>query len=200
MSVAVPTHVREDARAAARRPGPLGPLLLVWGVWAVMLTFAFEQIARVGRNVPLSEDWLMVPALTGHQPHFWAWVWSQNNEHRLPVPRLVYLGLLELTGDFRVGMVVNAIVLGVLAAAMILVARRLRGGRTSYLDAFFPVVVLNLGHWENLGWSWQLSFVLSVAAIVGILLVLVASPVPLGRAPAVALAAMLVLLPLTGAT
>lgn len=57
-----------------------------------MAGIVLDYVARFARNIPLSEDWLMVPALAGREPDFWGWVWSQNNEHRLPVPRLVYPG------------------------------------------------------------------------------------------------------------
>ena len=52
-------------------------------------------------------------------------------EQRTPgaLPRLVGLTLVTLTGDYRAGMVLNACVLAAVAAAMVLVARRLRGGK-----------------------------------------------------------------------
>ena len=40
----------------------------------------------------------------------------------------------------------DALALGALAAAMILVARALRNGRTSVADAFFPLLLLHLGN------------------------------------------------------
>jgi hypothetical protein len=149
--------------------------------------------------VPLAEDWLMVAPLTGHEPSLARWLWAQNNEHRVPLPKLVYLGVLELAGgDFRAGMVVNALVVAAVAAAMVRTARRLRGGRTSYADAFFPAALLHLGHWENLVWGWQLQFVLSTALVCTLLLVVVRDARLPGARPAAA-AVALVLLPLSGA-
>ena len=174
------------------------PELIVWGLWAGMFASVLAHIARYGRNVPLSEDWLMLRPLSGREPDFWYWVWAQNNEHRLPVAKLLYLGLLEVVPDFRVGMVFNALVLAGLAAACILVARHVRGGRTTYADAVFPLAMLHIGHWFNLVWGWQIQFVLSVAAIFTILLVIVAAPLPLRLGPALALGVAVVLLPLTG--
>jgi hypothetical protein len=202
MTTAGPMVAEEGGVTPRRvaRTRDLGPQLLVWGVWATMLAALLGHIARYGRNIPMSEDWLMVPPLTGRQPDFWTWVWSQNNEHRLPLPRLMYLGLLELTRDFRVGMFFNAMVLAALAAAMLLIVRRLRGGRTRYVDAFFPLVVLHLGQMENVLWSWQIQFVVSAAVIVSLLLILVAARMPLSWSPALALGALLAALPLTGAS
>src|SRR5438309_3316190 len=53
-------------------------------------------------------------------------------------------------GDFRIGMVANTLMLAGLCLAMILTARRIRGGQTRLADAFFPLALLHLGHWENM--------------------------------------------------
>ena len=65
----------------------------------------------------------MVPTLTRNQPVTWGWLWSQHNEHRVPLPRLIFLGLNWLTViDMRVTMCFDVLVMAALAAAMILVA------------------------------------------------------------------------------
>ncbi|MDQ4142416.1 MAG: hypothetical protein M3198_01520 [Actinomycetota bacterium] len=177
-----------------------GPIF-VWGVWAALSLVALACLALYTRNVPLSEDWTLVPALTGNQPDVLGWLWSQNNEHRVPVPRLMLLGALTLTGgDFRAGGAVSVLCLVALAAMAILVARRLRGGRIRYTDAFLPIAFLHLGNWENLFWSWQLTFVTSVVLICGLLYFVLthSTPVPLGAT--VLAGSALVLLPLTGAS
>ena len=154
------------------RPRGLGAVF-AWSVWAVMLVVALIAIARYGPEIPRAEDWLLVPPLTGHAPSIGAWLWEQNSEHRVPLPQLAYLALLKATGgDFRAGMVFDTLALAGLAAAMMLVARRLRG-RTGYVDALFPVVFLHLGHWDNLVWSWQIQFVLSTLIAGTFLLIVV---------------------------
>ena len=189
---------RADATALL---GERGAAAFVWGVWALMLAVVLACIARYAHDIPLAEDWNMVAALTGHEPNLARWLWQQNNEHRLPAPRLVYLVLLEASGgDFRVGMVANTLIMAAVAAAMIRTARRLRGDRTSVTDAFFPLALLHLGHWENLVWGWQLQFVLSTALVCTLLLVVVrdASP-PLAPGRALVAALALLVLPLCGA-
>ena len=171
---------------------------LAWAVWAAMLLAAIACIARWGRNIPLAEDWLMVPALTGHEASIPDWLWAQNNEHRVALPKLVYLGLLTLTADFRSGMVFSAVLLAALAAALMLTARRIRGGTMAVTDVVFPVALLHIGNWENLVWGWQLQFVLSVALTGTVLVAIVRDPLPTRRTLAVA-AIALVLLPLSGA-
>ena len=174
--------------------------VFVWSVWLVMLVIAFVSIAQYGRNIPLAEDWYFVQPLTGNEPDLAKWLWAQNNEHRIPLPRLILLVLLELAkGDFRVGMFFNSITLGVLAFSMILVARHLRGGRTSFADAFFPIALLHLGNWPNLVWSWQFTFVLPTALTCAVLLVIVIHQTLSTPSTAVVAGTCLVLLPLCGA-
>jgi hypothetical protein len=147
--------------------------VVVWGVWTMMLLVALVAIARYGPEIPRAEDWLLVAPLTGNEANLGRWLWEQNGEHRVPLPRLAYLALLKLTrADFRAGMVFNTFAIAGLAAAMMLAARRLRG-RSSYADAFFPVAFLHLGHWDNLVWSWQIQFVLSTLFASAFLLIIV---------------------------
>src|SRR5262245_25563420 len=164
-----------------------------------MFAAAVVYIARFGRNVPFSDDWPMVPLITGDQSVTTDWLWEQFNEHRWPLAKLTLLGLYRLTGgDFRAGMVFNVLVLGVLAAAMIGAARRLRGG-TSYSDAFFPLLLLNWGHYENLLWSTMVCFLLTILLIGGVLLVIVAGRDPFGLRGAILAGVCVLLLPLCGA-
>jgi hypothetical protein len=184
------------ARGSSARLAPA----FVWAIWTIMTLIVLACIARYGRNIPLAEDWLMVPPMTGHEPHLASWLWAQNNEHRLPLPRLVLLGVLAITHDFRAGMVLNVLSLSALAAAMILTARYLRNGITRASDAFFPLALLNLGDWENLVWAWQFQFVSSALLICALMLAIARQRgAPTMRQAAVT-ALSLVLLPLTGAS
>jgi hypothetical protein len=75
-----------------------GAQIAVLGLWAVMTIAVLECIAVSGRNMPLSEDWGMVAPLVGQEPNLPEWLWAQNNEHRLPLQKTVYLGLLKISG------------------------------------------------------------------------------------------------------
>ncbi len=184
---------------ALRRRLRLSPAGLVWLTWGATLASILVFIARDGRNIPFEEDWLMVAAMTGHEPDLPRWLWSQNSEHRLPLPRLVNLTLLRATGDFRSTMVFDALALGALTAGMILVARALRNGRTSVADAFFPLLLLHLGNWDNLVWGWQIQFVLPTVLASALLLVILARPSLATPGVTIAAALMLIGLPLSGA-
>jgi hypothetical protein len=171
-----------------------------WGAWTAMLATIVLFVARYASNVPSWDDWDMIPTLTRNQPVTWEWLWSQHNEHRVPLPRLIFLGLDRLTViDMRVTMYFDVLLMAALAAAMIVVATRLRG-RSSAADAFFPLAILNCGQAANLLWGWQLQFFASVALACVALLAVVRSgaTIPTRRAATIVGVSAL-LLPLCGA-
>jgi hypothetical protein len=172
----------------------------VIAVWAVMVGTMPAWVALYGYNVPQWEDWLMVPALVGKQPHLLQWLWSQYLEHRLPLAKAIYLVLLRASdGDVRIAMIANTLMLSILCLAMILMARRLRGGQTRLADAFFPLVLLHLGHVDNILFGWQINYVISTSLACVWLLIVVGGRWPLSARGASAAGLTLVLLPLSGA-
>jgi hypothetical protein len=164
-----------------------------------MFGLALALIAVYGSNVPYVDDWEMVPYLTGERPVTPAWLWSEHNEHRTVIPRLLLVGVFHVGGrDFRSGMALSAVALAGLAAGMILAAGRVRG-RTAWTDAFFPLVLLHWGHEDNLLWFWQVGFV-GTTVIAGFLLILIVrSGADLRRPAVVSAGILLLLLPLCGA-
>jgi hypothetical protein len=163
-----------------------------------MLLAALAFVGAYGSNVPSWDDWDLVPALTGEQPVTAAWLWSQHNEHRIPLPRLLLLGLNRLAGcDFRVAMFFNVSALGALAFGMILAAKRVRG-RVGYADAFFPLALLHWGHGANFLWASPIQYVLSTALASVVLLAVVTAGTRFRPGAAVVTGVCLVLLPLCG--
>ena len=171
----------------------------VWGVWALMLAATFAFVWQYGPTVPMEDDWTIVPYLTRDQPVSLTWLWDQQNEHRIPLPKIVLLALYRITRcDFRAGMFFNVLALAGLAATLIAAARRLRGW-TSYADAFFPLLLLHWGQCGNLLWSFEVQFV-SSTVLAGILLSVIVRVTDRLTLAMVALAgACLLLLPLCGA-
>jgi hypothetical protein len=148
--------------------------------------------------IPLAEDWYTVPLITGQPVDVPAWLWEQNNEHRMPVARLLLLGVLKAAGgDYRAGGLLNMALLAAGAAGLILLTRRVRGC-TDIADAFFPLTLLNFGHSVDVLFPFQVTFVLSLALIlvVGCTLFLPASLTTGSAAGAAGVA--LLLLPLSG--
>lgn len=100
----------------------------VVGLLAARLAYLF---AGATINVPHGEDWFWVPAYTGHEVDFWGWLWSQNNEHRVPLPRLVGLATLHLTGgSFSAIGALNGLLLIGASIGLIVFLRKRRGGET----------------------------------------------------------------------
>lgn len=175
-------------------------VVFVWGAFALMLSGALALVGLYGSNVPSWDGWDMVPTLTGEQPVTLEWLWSQHNEHRVPLPRLLLLALSSVVIDFRSAMVANVLATGALAAAMIRVAAGLRG-RLAATDAFFPLLLLSPGQAANLLWGWQVQFFASMllAGVALLLLVRCARGREASQRSAVPLGACLVLLALCGA-
>jgi hypothetical protein len=177
-----------------------GASVFVWGCWAVLVYAALTLVANYGSNTPYSDDWYLVPELTGERPITTSSLWEPigGSEHRFPVVKLILLSFLKLTGgNFRLGIVINVLMLGALTAALILAARRLRG-RMSYSDALFPLAVLHWGDWENLLWWWQFNFIMPMTLVGGLLLIIVRNRTSLTRGTGVLAGICLVLLPLCG--
>ncbi|MCU7550625.1 hypothetical protein OCK74_16015 [Chitinophagaceae bacterium LB-8] len=177
-----------------------GPEITVWAIWAIMLLAAIICIILYGRNIPIAEDWLMVKPLTGNEPNFVSWLWKQNNEHRIPLPKLIYLFFLKITnGDFRSGMVLNVLSIGLLSAMLIKFFNYIRGGKTDYTDAIFPIALLHIGNWPNLFWSWQFTFVLPTILTCLLIMIIVQYSNFLSFRLAIIVSICLISLPLCGA-
>ncbi|MEP6687278.1 MAG: hypothetical protein ABJC36_02955 [Gemmatimonadales bacterium] len=176
------------------------PALAVWAGWLALLAAALLFVHAYGNNVPSWDDWDMVPVLTRAQPVSLGWLWSQHNEHRVPLPRLLFLGLNRLTTvDFRVTMYADVLAMALLAAGFVWTVGSLRG-RLSLADLFLPIVLLELGQAANLLWGWQLEFFAS-AGLAGIALMAIAgsgTTLTLRRA-AIVTGGCALALPLTGA-
>lgn len=142
--------------ATSATSGSLGWVPLA--VWGLITILALTFVLFVGTNAPYADEWEFVPALVGDEPAL-PWLWQQHNEHRLPLTRVIVLGLFKLTHDFRAGMFLQIVLLSALALGLIRLATRLRG-HAHWADAFFPISLLHIGHWENFVMGYQICFVL----------------------------------------
>jgi hypothetical protein len=177
-----------------------GSRAFVWVVWGVLSLATAGLIARFGSDVPIWDDYVITPVQVGDRPITLGWLWEQCNEHRIALSKLILVGAQRLAGnDVRAGMFLSAGTLSVLAAALVWLAGRIRGG-TRPSDAVIPLLLLHPGHVANLLWGIQFSFVLPTALGSAYL-------IPIARRatwPSPATAALagfgLVLLPLCGGT
>ncbi len=165
-------------------------------VWAVFAAGAGAFVAVIGTNAPYADEWEFVPALLGEEPAV-PWLWQQHNEHRLPLPRAVYLTLFALTHDFRAGMLLQVVMLAALALYLMQIADRLRG-RPHWADAFFPVSLLHVGHWENFIMGYQICFVLFAVLATGLAVVALRTTRANAFRSGVTAGVLLMLLALTG--
>ncbi len=164
-----PSLTTRTAGSARCEPGTG---LFVWTIWALFLSLAVFYVIRFGPDVPRWDDYAVIPQVTGAEAVTPAWLWSQHNEHRIPLARLILLGAFRLDGaDPRPVMLLSVGLLAALAAILIMAARRGRGGY-HHGDAFLPIALLNLGHHANLLWSFQVNFALTLLFL-GIVLAIV---------------------------
>jgi hypothetical protein len=171
----------------------------VWGVFAGILLGALLYVSAFGSPLPFNDEWVFVPYLVGDEPIAWQWLWDQHSEHRIPLPKMLLIGLTRATRcDFRAGMVYNVLAVGALAAALIVAARKLRGS-TSLADAFFPLVLFQWGGSDSfMVWGFVEQLVTS-SVLAGLLLALiVGNPVELTRRSAILAGTCVVLLTLCG--
>ena len=158
--------------AAVAAPEPGAPAF-VWGVLFACVATAAALVVAYGPDVPIADDYAVVPVLTGERRADVGWLWAQHNEHRIPLLKVVLLASIWGTGgDFRAGMFVTVATLGLTALGLIVAVGKLRGG-TRYADAFLPVVLLNLGHHADFLWSFEIGFVLSAALALAMFLLIV---------------------------
>jgi hypothetical protein len=171
----------------------------VWSVWLGLLLLGVVYIVQFGPDVPLWDDDAVVPQLTGAEPITLGWLWSQHSEHRIPLARLILLAAFKLSGaDPRPVLLLILGLLAGLAAALLLAARRARG-RSHAADAFLPMLLLNLGHRDNLLWAIQVTYVLPVF-LLGLVLAIATTSRPFPRfASLVVAAGCAALLPLCNA-
>ncbi len=179
-----------------REPGATTFVLWVWGACAASL-LGLAWFCSI--ETPVWDDWANVPALTGEQPVTWEWLWSQHNEHRIPLPRLIFLGMAKLTGgSYRAQSLLNASLLIMAAGSLILAAKNLRGA-TSYADAFLPMIFCGPSHQRNVLVAFQIQLVISTVLYAIAVALLSRRPNGLGTRSAVIMGGILALLPLCGA-
>ncbi len=171
---------------------------LVWGLWGVLFVAALGFVATFSRNVPFIDEWIFIPYLTGAEPVTVQWLWSQHNEHRIPLLKLTFVVLSRLSGcDFRAGVFLNVLLLGTLTFALLRVLNRIRG-RTILWDAFFPLALLHFGFAYSLLWGLGVQYIASTFFCGLVLALLAARGDALSPGRSVLVGLCLVALPLCG--
>ena len=81
--------------AGLRRGLPSLPGLAAWLLWLALGAVALGAALRAGYNVPVGQDWRMVPAVTGHEAEPVHWLWHQDGNDRHPVGRALTLATIS---------------------------------------------------------------------------------------------------------
>jgi hypothetical protein len=169
----------------------------VLGVWLFLTTVALCFVTLYGNRTPRWEDWFLVPAMTGAQRVDLAWLWENVQGHRIPILKLVLLGCYSLFGfNSKPILYLNVLLFSALSLGLLRAIREVRG-RWFYSDAFFPIVLLNLGQTEAFSWAQTFLYVASTCLETLILILIVTSRRALDRTSLVVVGASLIALPLT---
>src|SRR5262249_873379 len=119
----------------------------------------FVLIWLQGIRYPWYHEWNLVPYLAHAQPLTWQWLWAQHVDHRILAIKVIYFVLYRIwPGDFRAPILFSAMLMCIASAMLIRTAKALRGDN-SYVDAFFPLLMMHmgLGAWW---WGMLMQFVL----------------------------------------
>src|SRR5204862_481962 len=111
--------------------------------------------------VPYFDDWSVAMYTVTPDARPADWLWTQHNEHRIPLGRLVLNESFLLFGlDARPPMVLNVVLLAATAALALRTCRDLRG-RHAPQDVAIPLLLAGLGHYQNVLWAFQLTVILA---------------------------------------
>lgn len=148
----------------------IAPAIFVWLCWTLLATLVLSITLCYSIEIPTSEEWsITMNYLMGDMPLTWRNLWTAINEHRMPIPLLLSVGVIRLGGmQLWVETVFGDIVLIAITAGLLSLARRLRG-RWIYADAFIPFLFLHLGH-ADLFVSRVTNHIVSAALILAVLM------------------------------
>lgn len=185
------------AGVVSKRPAAIVNAVAVMIVWAFMLSAALWLVSTYGtRTFPQNDElWLLYDS--GQGIHI-QWLWKTWAEHRVPLAKLIWKGVLEATDyDFRAGNFLTVICLALTSFGMIWTAARIRG-RIILSDAFFPLALLNFGQAQVFLMWWQMNHVPAPATASALLMVLALWGADLQMRHMAAIGAALILFVLCG--
>lgn len=139
--------------------------LFVGAVWAAVTLGTLLFAVREAPVAPFwPDEWMYVPEVTGDRPAGPAWLFAFHNEHRIPLPKLVWLTVTRASGfDERWGCALNVLILSAAAAILCRALLRLRG-RALWSDAAVPLLYLHWGQQLTFTWPFQVAFALPLLA------------------------------------
>jgi hypothetical protein len=166
----------------------LGMALLALAAGSYIFVSTVRMIVQCWTAVPYADQWDEL--ILGADKFFNGgtarvetarWVFSQHNEHRIAIPRLIFAADRFLSGmDNRFNLFVMLASQATLAALMILIALRATGRRISetiWVAAVVSALLFSAMQWENLLWGFQVQFIgVDLAALVTFAVLMQGSP------------------------
>lgn len=130
------------------------------GVTVIIALFFLVAVSSSNRIFPNTDEWSYIYA-AGSPSSIFSYLFQQHNDHRIPLQKLLHLGILYLGGfDFRNLVVVNMLLAGVTSLALMFAARNYRGG-WAIGDLAIPFLCMNFGFGMSLV-GFELQFLSSV--------------------------------------
>ncbi len=136
-------------------------LWLAFGHLAVVaLAVAAGWLIRSqGQQLPAMDEWELLPQAL-ESDSIWTWYFQHHNEHRYPITKALWFGVLRATGyNFQAPMYLGLVALASAAILSQWTARNLRG-RSHPVDALFAVIFLHFGHAFTFMMGYQVGFAL----------------------------------------
>ncbi len=165
-----PSESTYAALSASQVPSGTAVLLsgMVLALGAAALLCAITLTVRTYMPCPFWDEWKFVNAIAEARGLLsWNWLWSQHNEHRLLITRLLILADLRLFGGKNISLFVEMYFIQTLQLAAICYALERFTTFPPYLkrtlQGVFAFCLFHLNQAENLTWAFQVSFVLAFA-------------------------------------
>lgn len=140
--------------------------------WLLLLWCAFDAhlfIATNASDIFFADDATLIDGVQAREGGWFGhWLMSLHNEHREPLPKLLWFPLYMLTDDIRSGMHAQVALLLIAAVLGRSCAVRLRG-RADLADLFFPLGFLQIANHENLLMGFQLCIAVPVLLVMFVL-------------------------------
>lgn len=162
---------------STKNPRAAGPARSVTAALVVPPLVVAAAILLMGVNVYLQDEWDAIGQMLitrDKEGLSLALLWAPHNEHRMPLPRLLFLILHGRGPHLVLGMLLS---LGVMGLSFLLLSRSLLRpvlDETSLsttprlrvlLAALFSAMFFSFGQGENLFWNFQLAWALAVLGL-----------------------------------
>ena len=142
------------------------PALLIFSLGIGMIAGAIALVIRTYMPCPFWDQWAVVNAIAnGASATSWKWLWSEHNEHRVTMTRLLILLDLHVFGGKNISLFVEMFAAQVLQWLSIchVLARYTGFSRELKLTiaGVFAYCLFHLNQAQNFTWAFQVSFILA---------------------------------------